>query len=354
LLTTEAPRGRGDSLPPTFRSSYAEFRIIPMERTVKQRTLGRQGLTVSEIGYGSMGISTFYGKPDAEGGAAAIKRAHELGVTLFDTAEAYGWSENERILGQAVKDFRDEVVLATKFGFTRDYGFDSRPEHIREVVNNSLRDLGVDRIDLLYQHRVDPDVPIQDVVGTMKEFVDAGKVKYLGLSEAGPQTVRKAQAVHPISASQTEHSIFERSVEAVLPTLEELGIGFVAYSPLARGFLTGTAKPADQYDETDARHAGLPWFQPGNYEKNKAAVDQLTELAATKDATISQLALAWILAQRDYIVPIPGSRNPKRVEENVAAAHLHLTAEDLDRIKQILPDGAHGERIAEDAVPTWT
>jgi aryl-alcohol dehydrogenase-like predicted oxidoreductase len=187
---------------------------------LKQRTLGEQGLTVSEIGYGSMGISSFYGDSDAEGGAAAIKRAHELGVTLFDTAEAYGWGENERVVGRAVKDFRDKVVIATKFGFTRDFGFDSRPEHIREVVDSSLRNLGVDHLDLLYQHRVDPNVPIEDVVGTMKEFVDAGQVKYLGLSEAGPETLRRAHAVHPISVLQTEYSLFDRSVEVLFPTLE--------------------------------------------------------------------------------------------------------------------------------------
>jgi aryl-alcohol dehydrogenase-like predicted oxidoreductase len=317
---------------------------------MKQRTLGQQGLTVSEIGYGSMGISMFYGQSDADG-AAAIRRAYELGVTFFDTAELYGWGENEKIVGQAIKGFRDEIVIATKFGITPDFGSDSRPEHIRQVVENSLRNLGVDHIDLLYQHRPDPDVPIEDVVGTMKEFVDAGKVSYLGLCEVGPQTLRSAHGVHPISVLQTEYSLFDRSVETLFPTLEELEIGFVAYSPLARGFLTGTAHPADQYDEADIRHSRIPWFQPGNYENNKAAVDQLTELAATRGATISQLALAWILAQSDEIVPIPGSRNPKRVEENVAAANLRLTAEDLDDIKQILPDGAHGLRSAD--IPVW-
>jgi aryl-alcohol dehydrogenase-like predicted oxidoreductase len=296
----------------------------------------------------------FYGQPDAEGGAAAIRRAHELGVTLFDTAELYGWGENERVVGEAVKGFRDEVVIATKFGFTREGGFDSRPKHIREIVNGSLQNLGVDHIDLLYQHRPDPNVPIEDVVGTMKELVEAGKVKYLGLCEVGPQTLRKAHAVHPISVLQTEYSIFDRSVEAVFPALEELGIGFVAYSPLARGFLTGTARPAGEYDQADARHAGIPWFQRGNYENNQVAVNELTELAASKGATISQLALAWILARRDYIVPIPGSRKPKRVEENVGAAELTLSAEDLDRIEEILPNGAYGERSAEGTVPTWT
>lgn len=320
---------------------------------MKQRKLGQQGLTVSEIGYGSMGISVFYGAPDAEGGIAAIQRAHELGVTMFDTAEMYGWGENEKVVGQAVKDFRDEVVIATKFGGTRDFGFDSRPEHIREVVDNSLGFLGVDSIDLLYQHRVDPAVPIEEVAGAVKELTEAGKVKYFGLSEAGPETIRKAHSVHPVSVLQTEYSIFDRTVEVIFPTLEELGIGFVAYAPLARGFLTASAKPAAQYEESDARRFGMPWFQPGNYEQNQAAVEQLTELASSKDATISQLAIAWILAQHDYIVPIPGSRNPKRVEENVAAAELELSADDLARIKEILPEGAHGARAAEGFLPVW-
>ncbi|MFF4901422.1 aldo/keto reductase [Streptomyces sp. NPDC001068] len=321
-----------------------------------QRTLGGQGLTVSAIGYGSMGISSAYGPADATAGATAIRHAYDLGVTFFDTAELYGWGENEKVLGAAVKGFRDDVVIATKFGFTREYGFDSRPEHIREVVDNSLRHLGMDHIDVLYQHRVDPAVPIEDVVGTMKEFVDAGKVRYLGLSEAGPQTLRRAHAVHPVSVLQTEYSLFAREVEALFPTLDELGIGLVAYSPLARGFLTGAVKRADRYDTTDSRHAEAgvyPWWQPGNFETNLDAVEQLAELAAARDTTVSQLALAWLLAQGEHIVPIPGSRNPERVAQNAAAPDLRLTATEIGRIREILPNGARGARINEAHAPAW-
>jgi aryl-alcohol dehydrogenase-like predicted oxidoreductase len=269
-----------------------------------------------------------------------------------DTAELYGWGENEKIVGRAVQGFRDNIVIATKFGFTRDFGVDSRPEHIREVAENSLRYLGVDVIDVLYQHRVDPNVPIEDVAGTVKELIDAGKVRYFGLSEAGSNTIRRAHAVQPVSALQTEYSLFERDAEQLFPTLEELGIGFVAYSPLGRGFLTGTAQPAGQYHASDMRNTDPRW-QPGNFEQNLAAVEQLRTLAAAKGATVSQLALAWLLAQRDYIVPIPGTRSAKRVEENVAAADLQLTDADLERISEILPTGGFGARYAEGRLPTW-
>jgi aryl-alcohol dehydrogenase-like predicted oxidoreductase len=320
---------------------------------MQERTLGTQGLATSAIGYGSMGISMAYGAADAEGGSAAIQRAYDLGVTFFDTAELYGWGENEKVVGRAVKSFRDDVVIATKFGFTRDYGFDSRPEHIREVVDNSLRYLGMNHIDVLYQHRVDPAVPIEDVAGTVKELIDAGKVKYFGLSEAGPETMRRAHAVQPVSVLQTEYSLFEREVEVVFPTLHELGIGFVPYSPLGRGFLTGTAKPAGEYEETDMRSWDARW-QPGNFEKNVEATRRLTELAATKDATVAQLALAWLLAQGEHIVPIPGTRSAKRVEENIGAADLSLTPTDLARIKEILPEGGFGSRYPEGMNPNWT
>jgi aryl-alcohol dehydrogenase-like predicted oxidoreductase len=319
---------------------------------MQTRTLGQQGLTTSAIGYGSMGISMAYGAADAEGGASAIQRAYDLGVTFFDTAELYGWGENEKVVGRAVKPFRDEVVIATKFGFTRDYGFDSRPEHIRDVVENSLRYLGMDHIDVLYQHRVDPNVPIEDVAGTVKEFIDAGKVKYFGLSEAGPETMRRAHAVQPVSVLQTEYSLFEREVEALFPVLNELGIGFVPYSPLGRGFLTGAAKPASEYDETDMRRVDGRW-QPGNFEKNVEATRQLTELAASKDATVAQLALAWLLAQGEHIVPIPGTRSAARVEENVGAADLTLNDGDLARITEILPTGGFGARYPEGMNPDW-
>jgi len=318
---------------------------------MQKRTLGQQGLETSALGYGAMGISLAYGPGDEQEGIATIQKAHDLGVTLFDTAELYGWGENEKIVGRAVRDFRDEIVLATKFGFTRSYGNDSRPDHIREVVENSLRYLGVDHIDVLYQHRVDPDVPIEDVAGTVKEFINAGKVKYFGLSEAGPETIRRAHAVQPVSVLQTEYSLFERDVESIFPTLTELGIGFVPYSPLGRGFLTGTAKPAGEYDETDMRRTDPRW-QPGNYEKNLEATQQLIALAESKGGTVAQLALAWLLAQGDTIVPIPGTRSPKRLEENVGAVDFALTADDLVRITEILPTGGFGARYAG-GVPVW-
>lgn len=319
---------------------------------MQQRTLGSQGLVTSAIGYGAMGISLAYGPGNDADGAAAIRRAHELGVTHFDTAEVYGWGANEKVVGRAVAPFRDEITIATKFGFTRDYGTDSRPAHVREVLDNSLRYLGVDHVDVLYQHRVDPDVPIEDVAGTVKEFIEAGKVKYFGLSEAGPQTIRKAHAVQPVSVLQTEYSLFERDVEQLFPVLRELGIGFVAYSPLGRGFLTGTAQPAGRYDATDVRNSDPRW-QPGNFEKNLEAVRQLTDLAAAKEATVAQLALAWILAQGQDIVPIPGTRSAQRVQENTAAADLTLTSADVAAIDQILPTGGYGARYADQAVPVW-
>ncbi|GHJ47073.1 oxidoreductase [Catellatospora sp. TT07R-123] len=318
--------------------------------TMQQRSLGQQGLAVSAVGFGAMGISSFYGPGDEQGGVATIRRAHELGVTFFDTAELYGWGENEKIVGRAVRDFRDDIVIATKFGFKPDFSLDSRPEHIREVVDNSLRYLGIDTIDLLYQHRVDPAVPIEDVAGTVKELIQAGKVKYFGLSEAGPQTIRKAHAVQPVSALQTEYSLFERAAEQLFPTLDELGVGFVAYSPLGRGFITGTAKPAGEYDQNDMRNRDLRW-QPGNFEKNVEAVERLGALAASKGATVAQLALAWLLAQGEHIVPIPGTRSPRRVEENAGAAGLDLTKADLAAIDEILPTGGYGARYAQ--LPTW-
>ncbi|MEV6159058.1 aldo/keto reductase [Nonomuraea sp. NPDC052129] len=317
---------------------------------MQQRTLGRQGLVTSAIGYGAMGISFAYGPGDDAEGVAAIQRAYELGVTHFDTAELYGWGANEKLVGKVVAPFRDDITIATKFGFTREYGTDSRPEHIREVLDNSLRHLGVDHVDVLYQHRVDPQVPIEDVAGTVKELIEAGKVKYFGLSEAGPQTLRKAHAVQPVSVLQTEYSLFEREVEQLFGVLRELGIGFVAYSPLGRGFLTGTAQPAGGYDATDMRNNDPRW-QPGNFEKNLEAVRQLTELAASKDATVAQLALAWILAQGEDIVPIPGTRGPQRVAENTAAADLTLTSVDLEAIAQILPSGGFGARYTQ--LPVW-
>ncbi|UQV47545.1 aldo/keto reductase [Janthinobacterium lividum] len=319
---------------------------------MQKRKLGTNGPEVSSIGYGAMGFHLAYGAADEQAGLATIRRAHDLGVTFFDTAELYGWGENEKFIGRAVKGFRDDVVLATKFGFTRSYGTDSRPEHIREVTENSLRYLGVDHIDVLYQHRVDPNVPIEDVAGTVKDLIAEGKVKHFGLSEAGPETIRKAHAVQEVAMLQTEYSVFERDVEVLFPLLRELGIGFVPYSPLGRGFLTGAVKPAAEYEETDMRR-GDPRWQPGNFEKNVEAVRQLKELATSKRATVSQLALAWLLAQGNNIVPIPGSRKAERVAENIGAADLVLTAEDLAKIKEILPEGGFGERYAKEYAPTW-
>ncbi|MGW1554063.1 aldo/keto reductase [Streptomyces sp. NPDC002346] len=328
---------------------------------MQHRTLGSHGLKVSAIGYGSMGLTMAYGPTNEQEGIAAIRRAHDLGVTFFDTAELYGWGtgSNEILVGQAVKGFRDEVVLATKFGFDlssrseQGYGLNSRPDNIRKVTDNSLRYLGTDHIDVLYQHRVDPDVPIEDVAGTVKELIDAGKVKHFGLSEAGPQTIRRAHAVQPVSVLQTEYSLFERDVEQLFPTLEELGIGFVAYSPLGRGFITGTAKPAGEYDATDMRNFDPRW-QPGNFEKNVQAVDRLADLAKAKGITVSQLALAWLLAQGEHIVPIPGTRSVARIEENTAAAEVTLTEAELTAIREILPYGGFGARYADGHVPTWT
>lgn len=322
---------------------------------MQKRKLGRNGPEVSAIGYGAMGFHDFYGAADARAGLDLIRRAYDLGVTFFDTAELYGWGENEKFIGEAVKDFRDDIVIATKFGFIVEngaYGLNSQPAHIRQVTENSLRHLGVERIDILYQHRVDPNVPIEDVAGTVRDLIAEGKVKYFGLSEAGPQTIRNAHAVQPVTVLQTEYSVFERDVEAVLPVARELGIGFVPYSPLGRGFLTGAVKPAAEYEEADMRRFDPRW-QPGNFEKNLDAVRQLTEMAKTRGITVAQLALGWLLAQGEDIVPIPGTRRIERLEENTGAADVNLTADDLDQIRRILPEGAFGARYAGDMVPTW-
>jgi aryl-alcohol dehydrogenase-like predicted oxidoreductase len=308
-----------------------------------------------------MGMTMAYGQADEAGGIATIKRAHDLGVTLLDTAELYGngTGSNEKLVGEAVAGFRDDMVLATKFGFVLPRGsdpnrqLDSRPDRIREVAENSLHYLGTDHIDVLYQHRVDPDVPIEDMAGAVKELIDAGKVRYFGLSEAGPDDIRRAHAVQPVSVLQTEYSIFERAVEReILPTTRELGIGFVAYSPLGRGFLTSEVKPASEYGPDDMRSFDERW-QPGNYEQNVAAIERLTELAQRKGASVTQLALAWLLAQGDDIVPIPGTRSPDRLAENVGAADVTLTADDLKLVDEILPGGSFGSRYAAANMPSW-
>jgi aryl-alcohol dehydrogenase-like predicted oxidoreductase len=328
---------------------------------VKHRTLGTQGLEVSTLGLGTMGMTMAYGRGgDDDQSIATLRRAHELGVTLIDTAELYGLGtgSNEKLVGRAVQGFRDEMVLATKFGFDMTAtplgaGLNSRPDHIREVVENSLTYLQTDRIDVLYQHRVDPDVPIEDVAGTVKELIEAGKVLYFGLSEAGPETIRRAHAVQPVSVVQTEYSIFERDVEdAVLPTLRELGIGFVPYSPLGRGFLTGVVKPADQYDQDDMRSWDERW-QGANYEANVRAIQQLTELATAKGVAVTQFALAWLLAQGEHIVPIPGTRSAERLAENLGAADVTLTPADLTAVRNILPHGSFGARYPASMLPTW-
>jgi aryl-alcohol dehydrogenase-like predicted oxidoreductase len=328
---------------------------------MQRRNLGQQGLVSSAIGLGTMGMTMAYGAADEEGGIATIRRAHELGVTLIDTAELYGGGtgSNERLVGRAVEGFRDEMVLATKFGFVLPRGtslareYDSRPENIRKVTENSLRYLSTDHIDVLYQHRVDPDVPIEEAAGTVKDLIQEGKVRFFGLSEAGPDAIRRAHAVQPVAVLQTEYSIFERAVEdEILPTIRDLGIGFVAYSPLGRGFLTSAVKPAAEYPADDMRRWDERW-QPGNYETNVEAIDQLTKLAGEKGIEVTQLALAWLLAQGDDIVPIPGTRSPERLAENVAAADVRLTDADLARVDEIVPDGALGSRYPEVMMPRW-
>jgi len=326
---------------------------------MEQRTLGTQGLKANAIGLGTMGMTMAYGPADEAESIATIHRAFELGVDFFDTAELYGRGSgtNEILLGKAVAGFRDQVVLCTKFGFKfvdgAPRGVDSRPERVRTVVENSLRYLNTDYIDVLYQHRVDPEVPIEDVAGAVKELIDAGKVRYFGLSEAGPQTIKRAHAVQPVSVLQTEYSVFERDVEAaVLPMTRELGIGFVPYSPLGRGFLTADVKQASQYAEDDMRRHDPRWAGE-NFEKNMQAVAQLTELAASKGCTVAQLAIAWLLAQGDDIVPIPGTKSPRRLEENVGSASVVLSDADRARILEILPNGSFGERYAGGRTPVW-
>jgi aryl-alcohol dehydrogenase-like predicted oxidoreductase len=302
---------------------------------VDQRNLGSEGLVVSELGLGCMGMSEFYGTGDEVESIATIHRALDLGITFLDTADMYGPFTNERLVGKAIAGRRDEVVLATKFGNVRGedgsfLGVSGEPDYVREACDASLSRLGVDHIDLYYQHRVDPKTPIEETVGAMKELVEAGKVRYLGLSEAGPQTIRKAHAVHPISALQSEYSLFTREVEdEVLPTVRELGIGFVPYSPLGRGFLTGRWRSVEDMPENDTRSARFPRFAEENFKKNLELADRVREVAEGKDITPGQLALAWLLAQGDDIVPIPGTKRRKYLEDNAGAAGVTLSEEDL-------------------------
>ncbi|MGP4048426.1 aldo/keto reductase [Streptomyces sp. 2A115] len=318
---------------------------------MQHRTLGSQGLRVSALGLGTMGMTIAYGSSNEEESTATIHRAHELGIDFFDTAELYGTGtgSNEILLGKAVKDFRDDVVLATKFGFDMSAdpiasAFDSRPDNIRKVAENSLRYLQTDRIDLFYQHISDPDVPVEEVAGVVGELIAEGKVKYFGLSNVGPQYIRRAHATTPVSVLQYEYSLFERELEEkTLPVLRELGIGLVPYSPLGRGFLTGVVKPAAEYPADDMRSWDERW-QGENYTYNLRATEQLKQLAAAKGITPAQLALAWLLAQGDDIAPIPGTRSAKRLEENAGAADVELTSADLKRITEIIPAGAAGSR----------
>jgi aryl-alcohol dehydrogenase-like predicted oxidoreductase len=310
---------------------------------MRTRKLGTQGLEVAEIGLGCMGMSWSYGTPDDAESVATIHRALELGVTFFDTAEVYGPYQNELLLGEALKGKRDRAVIATKFGFRieggKPAGLDSRPEHIRDVVEASLERLQTDHIDLLYQHRVDPAVAIEEVVGEMARQVQAGKVRYLGLSEAGVATIRRAHAVHPITALQSEYSLWERNLEPeIIPVLRELGIGLVPFSPLGRGFLTGTAKPAESYDEGDYRR-GDPRLQGDNFAANMAAAAVVTEVARDKGATPAQIALAWVLGRGDDIVPIPGTKRRSYLEQNVGAASVTLSGTERARLDDALAPG---------------
>jgi aryl-alcohol dehydrogenase-like predicted oxidoreductase len=312
---------------------------------MEKRKLGKQGLEVSAIGLGCMGMSEFYAGAGEAEAVASIHRAIELGVTFIDTADMYGPFKNEELVGRALGGHREKVVLATKFGNVRGTdgsfrGVDGRPEYVRQACDASLRRLGVERIDLYYQHRVDPKVPIEDTVGAMAELVRAGKVRFLGLSEAAPATIRRAHAVHPISALQTEYSLWSRDPEdELLATVRALGIGFVAYSPLGRGFLTGRFRRIEDLAADDYRRHS-PRFQGENFEKNLRLVDRIRELAGEKGVKPAQLALAWVLAQGKDVVPIPGTTTRTHLEENVAAAAIGLTRDDLARIDTAAPKGA--------------
>ena len=323
---------------------------------MQKRTLGSSGLEVSALGLGCMGMSASYGRiPDKQEMISLLRAAVDRGITFFDTAEVYGPFTNEELVGEALSPIRDKVVIATKFGFKLDptgqrtwVGVDSRPEHIKEVAEASLKRLKTDYIDLFYQHRVDPDVPIEDVAGTLKELIDAGKVRHYGLSEPGLETIRRAHAVQPVTAIQNEYSLWTRTPEAeVLPLLEELGIGFVPYSPLGRGFLTGKIDESTTFESTDFRNM-LPRFSAEARKANQALVDLLKSIGESKNATPAQIALAWLLAQKPWIVPIPGTTKLNRLEENIGAVELDLSNDDLREIDNAASKiTVEGERYPE-------
>jgi aryl-alcohol dehydrogenase-like predicted oxidoreductase len=323
-------------------------------KAMERRTLGRQGLTVSAMGLGCMGMSEFYGPGNDAESMATIHRALELGIDFLDTADAYGPFTNERLVGRAIRDRRDQVVVATKFASVRNergerLGIRGDPAYVRQACEGSLQRLGVDHIDLYYQHRVDPKVPIEETVGAMAELVREGKVRHLGLSEAAPETIRRAHATHPITALQTEYSLWTRDVEenGVLDTVRELGIGFVAYSPLGRGFLTGRFKTFDDLPADDFRR-GNPRFQGENFQRNLDLEREVERLAAKKGVKPGQVALAWVLARGDDVVPIPGTKHVKYLEENAAAARVELSSADLAQLDAMFPAGAAaGQRYAD-------
>jgi aryl-alcohol dehydrogenase-like predicted oxidoreductase len=320
---------------------------------MEKKKLGSQGLEVSSLGLGCMGMSDFYGTHNDEESIKTIHHAVDLGITFFDTSDMYGPFKNEELLGTAVKGIRDKVVIATKFGIVRSgdpnvRAINGKPEYVKSACDASLKRLGVDYIDLYYQHRIDPDTPIEDTVGAMADLVQKGKVKYLGLSEASANTIKRAYKVHPLTALQTEYSLWTRDPEdEIFPVLKELGIGFVAYSPLGRGFLTGRIKTIDDFEASDYRITS-PRFQGDNFARNLKLVDIINDIAKSKGVTPGQLALAWVITQHNFIVPIPGTTKSKHLDENVAALDIKITEEELSSINKLLPKGiASGSRYPE-------